>query len=93
MKRKQEAIAELTFANQFSPAFEEQFIIFRYLKMSEDFDDMGNEGGNAGGEEMDVVQKYAYESSLRQFQEGIIESARFHAQFWNQLKSDRPEMK
>jgi hypothetical protein len=55
----------LTFANQFSPAFEEQFIIFRYLKMSEDYDDMG-EGGH-GGEEIDVVAKFAYESSLRQF--------------------------
>jgi hypothetical protein len=80
MKRKQEAIAELTFANQFSPAFEEQFIIFRYLKMSEDYDDMG-EGSN-GGEEIDVVAKYAYESSLRQFKESIVASARYHHEFW-----------
>jgi hypothetical protein len=73
MKRKQEAIAELTFANQFSPAFEEQFIIFRYLKMSEDYDDVGE--GNGSGEEMDVVAKFAYDSSLRQFQENILQSA------------------
>ena len=63
LKKKQEAIAELTFASQFNPAFEEQFIIFRYLKMSEDYEDVGE--GNAGGEEMDVVAKFAYESSLR----------------------------
>lgn len=31
--------------------------------MSEDYEDVGE--GNAGGEEMDVVAKFAYESSLR----------------------------
>jgi hypothetical protein len=69
MRRKQEAIVELTNAKQFSPSFEEQFIIFRYLKMSEDYDDVGDANGSgnqaAGGEEMDVVAKFAYESSLR----------------------------
>jgi hypothetical protein len=62
--KKQEAKAEFIFANQFSPSFEEKFIIFRYLKMMEDYDDVG-EGGNAGGEEIDVVAKFAYDSSLR----------------------------
>ena len=33
--------------------------------MSEDFDNVGD--NNAGGEEMDIVAKFAYESSLRQF--------------------------
>jgi hypothetical protein len=34
--------------------------------MSEDFDDMGDSNANGGGdEEMDVVAKFAYESSLR----------------------------
>lgn len=81
MKRKQEAISELTFATKFSPAFEEQFIIYRYLKMSDDYDDVG-EGGH-GGEEMDVVAKFAYDSSLRQFQDNILLSAQHHAEFWN----------
>jgi len=31
--------------------------------MSEDYEDVGE--GNAGDEEMDVVAKFAYESSLR----------------------------
>ena len=76
MKRKQEAMVELNLANQFSPSFEEKFIIFRYLKMSEDYDDVGESNTNgAGGEEIDVVAKFAYESSMRQFQENILQSA------------------
>jgi hypothetical protein len=63
MGKKQEAKAEFIYANQFSPSFEEKFIIFRYLKMMEDYDDVGD--GNAGGEEIDVVAKFAYDSSLR----------------------------
>jgi hypothetical protein len=47
MKRKQEAMAELNFANSFSPSFEEKFIIFRYLKMSEDFDDVGDSNASS----------------------------------------------
>jgi hypothetical protein len=90
-------MVELNLANSFSPSFEEKFIIFRYLKMSEDYDDVGdsNANGAAGGgagEEMDVVAKFAYESSMRQFQENIMQSAQHHAEFWTSLKSDRPDM-
>ena len=59
--------------------------------MSEDFDDVLGEGG-PGGEEIDVVAKFAYESALKQFQENIYESARYHSEFWNLLKSDQPDM-
>jgi hypothetical protein len=64
--------------------------------MSEDYDDVGEANGSgnqaAGGEEMDVVAKFAYESSLRQFQENILQSAQYHAEFWSYLKGDRPDM-
>ena len=66
MKRKQEAISEFRMANKFDPPFEQSFVIFRYVKMCEDYDDIIGEGG-AGGEEIDVVAKFAYESTLRQF--------------------------
>ena len=39
--------------------------------MSQDF----NEMSEGGGEELDVVAKYAYDSSLRQFKLKIIEAA------------------
>jgi hypothetical protein len=35
--------------------------------MSEDYDDVGEGNQNSGAEEMDIVAKFAYESSLRQF--------------------------
>ena len=40
--------------------------------MSEDFEDVDE---NDGEEEVDIVQKYAYDSSMRQFQENILKSA------------------
>jgi hypothetical protein len=58
----------LMIAQEHSPSFDEQFIIFRYTKMSEDFGDLGSEGGHGHGHGhhggMDVVTKYAYDSSL-----------------------------
>ena len=62
MNKKQEAISELTQAEMFNPPFDEQFIIYRYQKMSEDFGDNPHEGHSGG---LDVVAKFAYESSLR----------------------------
>ena len=41
--------------------------------MSEDFDDIGEGGGDEG--EVDIVAKFAYDSSLRQFKESIHNSA------------------
>ena len=61
MNKKAEAIAELTQASMFNPPFDEQFVIYRYKKMSEDFGESTNDG-SAG---MDVVAKFAYDSSLR----------------------------
>ena len=89
MNKKQEAIAELTQAELFNPPFDEQFIIYRYKKMSEDFGDSPHES-HAGG--LDVVAKFAYESSLRQFQQHIEKSAQLHYDFWNHLRDDRPDI-
>jgi len=41
---KTEALAQLYIAQQYSPSFDEQFIIFRIQKMSEDFGDFESEG-------------------------------------------------
>ncbi len=62
--------------------------------MMEDYDDVGGGGeSNAGaGEEIDVVAKFAYDSSLRQFHESIMAAADEHFKFWNYLKSDRVDM-
>jgi len=65
MSKKNEATAELEQANAHNPPFDEQFLIYRYQKISEDFGDGSGEGhGGNGG--MDMVAKFAYEQSLRQ---------------------------
>ena len=69
-KKKNEAINELVTASFCIPPFDEQFIIFRYKKMAEDFGDAAlsgdsHGGGHSGGGGMDVIAKFAYESSLR----------------------------
>ena len=61
LNKKTEAIAELTQAATFSPPFDEQFVIYRYKKISEDYGDAPGEGH--GG--LDVVSKFAYDSSFR----------------------------
>ena len=43
MNKKQEAMQELASATQFKPPFDEQFLIFRYQKMLEDYGDNFNE--------------------------------------------------
>jgi len=44
MHKKNEAISELSNASQFNPPFDEQFLIYRYLKLSEDFGDSPHDG-------------------------------------------------
>ena len=89
MNKKQEALAELNSASLRRPPVDEQFLIFRYQKMLEDYGDNLGEG-NSGG--MDVVSKFAYESSLRQLQQHIERSAVLHLDFWNCLREDRPDI-
>ena len=59
-------------SSQFRPPFDEQFIIYRYKKLSEDYNDNPSEGQAAG---MDVIAKFAYDSSFRQCKQYIEKSA------------------
>ena len=53
-----------TFRPRFPFALE-QFLLYRYQKISEDFGD-GSGGDAHGNGGMDMVAKFAYENSLRQ---------------------------
>lgn len=98
IRKKNEAINELVTASHYNPPFDEQFIIFRYKKMAEDYGDAAlsgdshGGGGNAGGGGMDVIAKFAYESSLRLCSQHIERSAALHLEFWNALREDRPDI-
>ena len=56
--------------------------------MSEDFGGLEDEGPSNAGGRLDVVTKYAYDSSLNQCREHIVRSAELHLEFWNQLNRD-----
>lgn len=66
MNKKSEAISELNQATALNAPFDEQFLIYRYQKISEDYGDGSSGDGHGGSAGMDIVAKFAYESSLRQ---------------------------
>jgi hypothetical protein len=64
--------------------------------MSEDYGELsldghhGHHGQHGGG--LDVVTKYAYDSSLNQCHEHIFRSASLHLEFWNELHKEQTDM-
>jgi len=64
LNKKNEAMQELNLAQKFNPTFDEQFIIYRYKKIIEDYGDHNMSEGQRGN--LDIVSKYAYEASVRQ---------------------------
>lgn len=89
LHKKNEAIDQLIASEAMRPPFDEQFLIFRYKKIYEEYGDGPHDGANSG---LDVVSKFAYESSFKQCQQHIIKSAQLHLTFWNQLMDDRPDI-
>jgi len=59
MNKKAEALSELAQSAILNPPFEEQFLLYRYQKFSEEFGD--GSGNDANGGAMDLVAKFAYE--------------------------------
>lgn len=89
MQSKQQALQELTQAEQNRPPFDEQFIIYRYKKIIED---EIAESQNDGTGSLDVVSEIAFQNHLRQCQAGIEKSALQHMEFWSQLSEDNPDL-
>ena len=66
MNKKSDALNELTSALTLNPPFDEQFLLYRYQKISEDFGEGSGAGDPHGNGGMDMAAKFAYENSLRQ---------------------------
>lgn len=105
MEKRKEALAEFQFIQtMLNPPFDEQFVIFRYIKHSEDFYGGSSENSNSDGAgspndeglgaaaNMDVIAKYAYESSLKQCETHIMRAAGLHVDFWNHLKGEQTDL-
>jgi hypothetical protein len=89
MQSKQQALQELSQAEQNKPPFDEQFIIFRYKKIIEDEIAESQAEGQGG---LDVVSESAFQNHLRQLQANIEKSALLHMEFWSQLSEDNPDL-
>lgn len=107
MNKKQEAAAELAEAERLQPSFEEQFVIYRYKKKTEEFSEESQmmmaagspgAGGKAGAVDktasnaVDIMAKFAFENTFRQLQTQIERCTHFHIEFWNLLKDERPDL-
>lgn len=73
MNDRTEGLKELNLAANCNPSFVEQFVIFRQMKSTDDVGTSSSEDKN-----MDVISKYAFESTVRQFREEIKKAAEFH---------------
>jgi hypothetical protein len=86
---KQQALQELTYAEQNKPPFDEQFIIFRYRKIIED---EISESKNEGTGNVDIVTEISFQNELRQCHANIEKSSMHHMEFWSQLSEDNPDL-
>jgi len=89
MQSKQQALQELTQAEQSNPSFDNHFIIFRYKKIIED---EISEIQNENQENLDIVTEVSFQNHLRQLQANIEKSALLHMEFWSHLSEDSPDL-
>jgi len=88
LKKVHQALEELTNALEYSPPFDEQFIIFRYRRYCEE----SGYQTEASGSSHQGSSSAQYETSFRQLQNMIERSAQLHLEFWNYLREDRPDI-
>ena len=90
MHSKQQALQELFEVEQRNPAFDEEFIVFRYKKIIEDeIAEVQNEQSKGG---LDVVSELSFQGHLRMCQANIEKAALLHMEFWSQLSEDQPDL-
>lgn len=89
LNMKQQALQELTYAEQNKPPFDELFIIFRYRKIIED---EISESKNEGTGNLDIVTEISFQNELRQCHANIEKSSMHHMEFWSQLSEDNPDL-
>ena len=87
LNQKDEAIIEWDTAAKYRPGFVEQFVIFRQKKLAQD---EGGSSAEAGS--MDIIAKFAFDSTLRQIESEMKRSAQLHFDFWLSLKGESPDI-
>jgi len=90
IENKDAAMRQFKKAENYNPAFDESFVIYRYLKiLQEGMNDAPNKQAAVG---MDVVSTIAYENYYRQFKKGLERAAKLHIEFWRELNTNAPDV-
>ena len=89
MKNSKKSLIELRNCEKYSPSFEEQFIIFRFLQnqggdihTNDDEDDLEDEE-----ERLDIVSNLAYKNYFDSFKRGLTDITELYTNFWSLLLS------
>ena len=89
MKNSKKSLIELRNCEKYSPSFEEQFIIFRFLQnqggdihTNDEDDDMEDDE-----ERLDIVSNLAYKNYFDSFKRGLTDITELYTNFWSLLLS------
>jgi hypothetical protein len=86
---KREAMRELVECQKLRPSIDEQFMIYRYIRLIGD--SLIESGKESGGYE--YISAVNYESSFRKCKLNIEKTALLHFEFWNHLQEDSPDLR
>ena len=90
MNNRTLAINELLSAEKHHPAFDEQFLIYRYRKLIED--EMADVQTDNQTGTLDAISMIAYDNYMRQFKEATERSAYLHMEFWLEVVEPEPDL-
>ncbi len=90
MQSPAEAMKQFMKAQRCSPALDEDFIIFRYIRLLEDVQTQYKREGEAAS--MDRVSLLEYDSYYRQCKKKMKEVARLQMEFWAELSMPSPDV-
>lgn len=86
-KNKKKAYEEFSNAEKTDPAFEEQFIIYRFKKIIRQNLQDNNQNNS------DLIEIIRFDNHISLCEEAMVFSARLHKQFWLELKEEIPDLK
>lgn len=85
LKQKELAFMMFQLAENYSPPFDEEFIIFRYKKIITEEDEKST---NNTANNLDLVSEIAYDSHYKQFVKGIELSCQLYEDFWYKILNE-----
>ena len=92
INQKQLALQEIINASNYKPAWDEEFLIFRFKKIIEEELLEKKKEDKLLGLSFDSINELALNSLVKQIKINIEKSANHHLEFWSQLSEDTPDL-